>query len=77
MISERARETHVEHLSDTDVEHVLRLFDLNPAFGPFVGIDREFRWARAERCGLQPPLIVKRIIDSGRAARQREAGQLW
>lgn len=43
-------------LTAEQLEGILRKFDLNPRFGPFVGIDRLDRWERAERFGLNPHL---------------------
>lgn len=67
----------VSTLSADQIEDILRLFDLNPAYGPFVGIDRLFRWQRAEKWGLQPPTIIREIIDTKRAVARRDGGFLW
>ncbi|PXF40309.1 DNA polymerase delta subunit 4 [Gracilariopsis chorda] len=75
--SDDATRVDVHALSKDQLEHILRLFDLNPAYGPFVGVDRLLRWQRAEQCGLSPPLLVKRVIDTGIAVSQQHAGRLW
>lgn len=64
-------------LSDEEIENALRLFDLNPKYGPFVGIDRAFRWQRAADCGLEPPTIIKLLIDTNCAVEMRDGGHLW
>mmetsp|Transcript_221 Transcript_221/g.575 ORF Transcript_221/g.575 Transcript_221/m.575 type:complete len:108 (+) Transcript_221:733-1056(+) len=46
----REREEELERQA-----HVLRMFDLDEKFGPFVGVSRDRRWRRAEKFGLNPP----------------------
>ena len=51
--------------SSTDIEveiKVLKHFDVTLEFGPCTGITRMDRWERAEKHGLNPPLVVKEII---------------
>lgn len=67
----------VSTLSADQIEDILRLFDLNPAYGPFVGVDRLFRWHRADKWGLQPPTIIRDIIETKRAVARRDGGFLW
>ena len=67
----------VSQLSSHQIEDILRLFDLNPTYGPFVGVDRLFRWQRADKWGLEPPLLIKDLIESKRALSRPEAGFLW
>lgn len=50
--------------SGENEEEILRLFDLNPHYGPFLGTDRLERWHRAERFGLEPPAKVHQILAS-------------
>jgi len=76
IVSCDAESMDVSLLDDETIEDALRLFDLNPRYGPFSGIDRAFRWERAARCGLDPPPIIKALIDSDRALSHREA-HLW
>ncbi len=64
-------------LTPEQLEDVLRQFDLNPRYGPFVGTDRMERWERAERFGLDPPPAVRKLLQSGNAIPQRERGSLW
>eukprot|EP00043_Microstomoeca_roanoka_P015808 m.158627 g.158627 ORF g.158627 m.158627 type:complete len:173 (+) comp16335_c8_seq3:169-687(+) len=42
---------------------VLRSFDLDPDFGPCIGISRMERWVRAQAFGLDPPENVRRILE--------------
>lgn len=55
--------TDVEAMEESEIEGILRLFDLNPKYGPFSGIARDMRWKRAQLTGKNPPLLVKRILD--------------
>lgn len=51
--------------SNTDLEvelKVLKHFDVTLEFGPCTGITRMDRWERAEKHGLNPPLVVKEIV---------------
>lgn len=41
---------------------MLKGFDLQMRFGPFIGINRSSRWERAERLDLNPPIEVKEIL---------------
>ena len=64
-------------LTAEQLEDVLRQFDLNPRFGPFVGIDRLERWERADKFGLEPPPAIRKLLLSGNAIPQRHRGSLW
>lgn len=70
-------EAEAEAMDPSAVEDTLRLFDLNPRYGPFVGMERLMRWRRAEKFGLQPPELVRILLESGRGVPQREGGYLW
>lgn len=78
-LAEHAREPEIESLSAEQLEDELRLFDLNPAWGPFVGIDRRQRWHRANRLNLNPPKRVLDILEMQppRVDMQRDGGHLW
>ncbi|KAI7853971.1 DNA polymerase delta, subunit 4-domain-containing protein [Circinella umbellata] len=52
---------HQEHLSQVDI--LLRKFDLDYQFGPCVGLTRLERWNRAKKLGLNPPQEVKDVLD--------------
>lgn len=53
---------HSEGLSR--IEHILRVFDLDPAFGPCMGLTRLERWERAKDIGNDPPNEVREILLS-------------
>eukprot|EP00039_Didymoeca_costata_P020355 m.340983 g.340983 ORF g.340983 m.340983 type:complete len:110 (-) comp19681_c0_seq1:227-556(-) len=46
------------------VGEVLRNFDLSPEFGPSVGVGRLERWERAVDLGLNPPYVVRELVEA-------------
>lgn len=52
--------THLPLSEEEDGE--LRSFDLCQKYGPCVGLSRLERWERAEKLGLNPPLLVREIL---------------
>jgi hypothetical protein len=57
--STSAAEAHPDH---GQVLERMRQFDLNPQYGPCVGITRLERWERAQRLGRMPPAEVKAAL---------------
>jgi DNA polymerase delta subunit 4 len=50
-------------IDDSDKhEDVLRQFDMNPAYGPCLGMSRLARWERAQRLGLNPPKEIEGLL---------------
>jgi DNA polymerase delta subunit 4 len=49
-------------LSKENELEMLRQFDLCTEYGPCLGMPRLERWERAEKFGLNPPLMVYNII---------------
>jgi len=47
----------------SDAEVLLRKFDMDPKFGPCVGLSRMDRWNRASRLGLDPPAYLLELMD--------------
>lgn len=56
-----AEATAVDAQREAELEK-LRQFDLDPTFGPCVGLSRMQRWERAQKNGLAPPQHVREII---------------
>lgn len=77
VLSEQADTLDVRTLSKAEVEDILRLFDVNATYGPFVGVDRLARWERASRWGLHPPQIVHRVLLLGCAHARRDRGSVF
>ncbi|ROT42348.1 hypothetical protein SODALDRAFT_354483 [Sodiomyces alkalinus F11] len=55
-----APQVHVEDVSLG--EKILRHFDVSLHYGPCVGIQRQKRWERAEKLGLNPPIEVLAVL---------------
>ena len=64
--SQRKAATPPQRSSISKKHHmqILRDFDLNPTYGPCVGISRAERWERAHSFDLSPPKTVKNLLDT-------------
>ncbi len=60
---ETKNEVKIAVIAATMAENELRKFDLNPRYGPFVGISRKERFDRALRFGLSPPDCLRELIE--------------
>lgn len=60
--SQEAMLVEIKSRVDEKELEMLKEFDLHMKFGPFIGINRSSRWARAERLDLNPPIEVKEIL---------------
>ena len=58
----------LDKMSATEVEKLLRGFDLDPTYGPCVGITRLERWERALVLEMEPPPLVKEVVECDVAA---------
>eukprot|EP01016_Furgasonia_blochmanni_P021238 TRINITY_DN2352_c0_g1_i1.p1 TRINITY_DN2352_c0_g1~~TRINITY_DN2352_c0_g1_i1.p1 ORF type:complete len:176 (+),score=20.14 TRINITY_DN2352_c0_g1_i1:81-530(+) len=52
------------YLSEEEIDGLLRGFDLDPRFGPCIGMTRWDRYQRAKNLGLNPPLELEDIIEA-------------
>ncbi|KAG8883884.1 hypothetical protein FRB97_005722 [Tulasnella sp. 331] len=43
---------------------ILRRFDLSYEYGPCIGFTRMERWERADKLGLNPPPVVRQILET-------------
>ncbi|ORY85721.1 DNA polymerase delta, subunit 4-domain-containing protein [Protomyces lactucae-debilis] len=50
------------HADPSDLQVILRDFDLSGRYGPCVGISRLERFERAEKMGLNPPAVVGQVL---------------
>jgi len=57
----------------SEEEKILREFDMNMKYGPCLGITRLQRWERAEKLGLNPPMEIKSLLESGKV----QSESLW
>ncbi|PWN31286.1 uncharacterized protein FA14DRAFT_128414 [Meira miltonrushii] len=46
------------------IQHILRVFDLDPSYGPCLGMTRLERWERAEKLGDEPPSEIREILET-------------
>ncbi|XP_059433938.1 uncharacterized protein LOC132167061 [Corylus avellana] len=51
-------------------EEVLRVFDMNMAYGPCLGMTRLARWERARALGLNPPGEIEGLLKAGKVGIQ-------
>ncbi|KAG5355812.1 DNA polymerase delta subunit 4 [Yarrowia sp. B02] len=57
-----APDVHPEDVNNC--EKILKNFDFTVDFGPVVGLTRLERWNRAQKLGLNPPALVKQILET-------------
>lgn len=57
----------------SEEEKMVRAFDMNMRYGPCIGITRLQRWERAEKLGLNPPMEIKSLLESGKV----QSESLW
>lgn len=57
-----AANVHPEEVNNC--EKILKNFDFTVDFGPVVGLTRLERWERASKLGLNPPAVVKKILET-------------
>ncbi|KOS15600.1 dna polymerase delta subunit 4 [Malassezia pachydermatis] len=51
------------HAASTNrIEHILRVFDMDPTYGPCMGMTRLERWQRAKDIGEDPPDELREIL---------------
>ena len=60
----------ITNSTDDSLNEILRQFDLDMNYGPCLGLTRLHRWERAKRLNLNPPLVVKQILESPQARRR-------
>ena len=73
----RTPKVDLNAISREQVQDTLNLFDLNPRYGPFAGIDRMERWERAKSFGLNPPEGIKALLEAHPEFSKRDGGRLW
>ena len=77
----KSTDAGADQLIDTEelaeMEDQLRAFDLNPRYGPCVGMSRMERWQRAEAFKLTPPVEIHLILSSKCASYPDIDHNLW
>ncbi|GAC93361.1 DNA polymerase delta subunit 4 [Pseudozyma hubeiensis SY62] len=57
---------HIDH--ENRIQQILRVFDLDPNFGPCMGMSRLERWQRAKDLELDPPQEIHDILITKQGA---------
>jgi hypothetical protein len=53
----------VEDENNSDIEEILKKFDLDPTYGPSIGLTRIERYENAKRFGLNPPENIPSLVE--------------
>ena len=53
----------LEEDSNSDIEENLKKFDLDPTYGPSIGLTRTDRYENARRFGLNPPENIPSLVE--------------
>ncbi|CBQ67938.1 related to DNA polymerase delta subunit 4 [Sporisorium reilianum SRZ2] len=65
-----SKSVHIEH--ENRIQQILRVFDLDPNFGPCMGMSRLERWQRAKELDLDPPQEIHDILTTKQGAREHK-----
>ncbi len=57
-----SKSVHIDH--EDRIQQTLRVFDLDPNFGPCIGLSRLERWQRAKDLDLDPPQEIHDILTT-------------
>lgn len=57
-----SKSIHIDH--ENRIEQILRVFDLDPNYGPSIGLTRLERWQRAQDLDLAPPAEIRQILTT-------------
>lgn len=57
-----SKSIHLDH--ENRIEQILRVFDLDPNYGPSIGLSRLERWQRAQDLDLDPPAEIRQILTT-------------
>ncbi|SPO21119.1 related to DNA polymerase delta subunit 4 [Ustilago trichophora] len=55
-----SKSVHIDH--ENRIQQILRVFDLDPNYGPCMGMSRLERWQRAKDLDLDPPQEIHDIL---------------
>ncbi|SNX81860.1 related to DNA polymerase delta subunit 4 [Melanopsichium pennsylvanicum] len=57
-----SKTVHIDH--ENRIQQILRVFDLDPNYGPCMGMSRLERWQRAKDLDLDPPQEIHDILTT-------------
>lgn len=61
---------HIDH--EDRVQQILRVFDLDPNYGPCMGMSRLERWQRAKDLDLDPPQEIHDILTTKQGVQEHK-----
>lgn len=65
-----SKSVHIDH--ENRIQQILRVFDLDPNFGPCMGMSRLERWQRAKDLDLEPPQEIYDILTKKQGAQEHK-----
>lgn len=65
-----SKSVHIDH--ENRIQQILRVFDLDPNYGPCMGMTRLERWQRAKDLDLDPPQEVHDILSTKQGVREHK-----
>ncbi|TKY90757.1 hypothetical protein EX895_000755 [Sporisorium graminicola] len=65
-----SKSVHIEH--ENRIQQILRVFDLDPNYGPCMGMSRLERWQRAKDLDLDPPQEIHDILTTKQGVKEHK-----
>ncbi|KAJ1030158.1 hypothetical protein NDA16_001070 [Ustilago loliicola] len=65
-----SKSVHIDH--EDRIQQILRVFDLNPNYGPCMGMSRLERWQRAKDLDLDPPQEIHEILTTKQGVKEHK-----
>ncbi|EST06463.1 DNA polymerase delta, subunit 4 [Kalmanozyma brasiliensis GHG001] len=65
-----SKSVHIDH--ENRIQQILRVFDLDPNYGPCMGMSRLERWQRAKELDLDPPQEIHDILNTKQGATEHK-----
>lgn len=63
-----SKSVHIDH--ENRIQQILRVFDLDPNYGPCMGMSRLERWQRAKQLDLDPPQEIHDILTTKQGVKE-------
>lgn len=65
-----SKSVHIDH--ESRIQQILRVFDLDPNYGPCMGMSRLERWQRAKDLDLDPPQEIHDILTTKQGVKEHK-----
>lgn len=65
-----SKSVHIDH--ENRIQQILRVFDLDPNYGPCMGMSRLERWQRAKDLDLNPPQEIHDILTTRQGVKEHK-----